>query len=213
MVTPWDHRFFTSTRGQIVTLLRRSAHTVEELAKTLGLTYNGVRAHLAVLERDQIVQQQGVVRQGSGKPAYLYELTPAAENLFPKAYGPVLHQLLDVLNEQVGYEQSEALLRRVGRRMAGERVAAADGARTRLEEAVATLNELGGFAELEEHNGDFIIRSYSCPLYSMVLDHPEVCRMIETLLSELTGIPVQEHCDRGGRPRCCFEVASFGDTT
>ncbi|HZB84656.1 MAG TPA: hypothetical protein VE288_17615 [Rubrobacteraceae bacterium] len=159
------------------------------------------------------MQQRGVVHQGSGKPAYLYELTPAAENLFSKAYGPVLHQLLDVLNEQVGYEQSEALLRRVGRRMAGERVAAADSARARLEEAVATLNELGGFAELEEHNTGFIIRSYSCPLYTMVRDHPEVCRMIETLLSELTGIPVHEHCDRGDRPRCCFEVASFGDTT
>ncbi len=97
--------------------------------------------------------------------------------------------------------------------MAGERVAAADSARARLEEAVATLNELGGFAELDEHNTGFIIRSYSCLLYTMVRDHPKVCRMIETLLSELTGIPVHEHCDRGDIPRFCFEVASFGDTT
>jgi predicted ArsR family transcriptional regulator len=212
LATPWDYRFFTSTRGQIVALLRRSTCTVEELAKALGLTYNGVRVHLAVLERDRIVQQQGVVRQGSGKPAYLYELTPEAENLFPKAYEPVLHQLLDVLNERVGSEQSEALLLRVGRRMAEERTVPADGARARLEEAVATLNELGGFAELEEHNGDFIIRSYSCPVYAIVVDHPEVCRMMETLLSELMGMPVHEHCDRGERPRCCFEVASFDDT-
>jgi hypothetical protein len=30
--------------------------------------------------------------------AYVYELTPEAEELFPKAYEPVLCQLLDVLS-------------------------------------------------------------------------------------------------------------------
>jgi predicted ArsR family transcriptional regulator len=145
--TPGDRRLFTSTRRQTVTLLRRSARTVEELATTLDLTYNGVRVHLTVLERERIVPQRGPARQSSGKPAYLYELTPAVENLFPKAYESVLHQLLEVLNKQVGYEQSDALLQRVGRSMANQRIAAANGAR--LEEAVATPNELGGFAELE----------------------------------------------------------------
>jgi hypothetical protein len=39
-----------------------------------------------------------------------------------------------------------------------------------------------------------------------------VCRMAETLLTELAGVPVYEHCDRGERPRCCFEVAPADDT-
>jgi len=61
-------------RGQIVTLLGRSGRTVEELARVLGFTDNGVRAHLAVLERDGLVRQRGSVRRGSGrgKPAYVY---------------------------------------------------------------------------------------------------------------------------------------------
>lgn len=70
-VTPGDRRLFTSTRSQTVTLLRRSARTVEELATTLDLTYNGVRVHLTVLERERIVPQRGPARQSSGKPAYL----------------------------------------------------------------------------------------------------------------------------------------------
>lgn len=70
-VTPGDRRLFTSTRGQIVTLLRRAARMVEELATTLDLTYNGVRVHLTVLERERIVPQRGPARQSSGKPAYL----------------------------------------------------------------------------------------------------------------------------------------------
>ncbi len=32
--------------------------------------------------------------------------------------------------------------------------------------------------------------------------------MAETLITELTGVSVNERCDRGERPRCCFEVAT-----
>lgn len=212
LATYWDQKFFESTRGQIVVLLRRSSRTVEELAQALGLTDNGVRTHLATLERDGIVRQRGSVRRsGGGKPAYVYELTPEAEDLFPKAYEPVLRRLLDVLSERMGPEESETLLRAVGHRLAEAQTIPEDGVRARLEAAVAVLNELGGLAELEECDGTFVMRGYSCPLTAVVADHPEVCRMGETLLTELAGVPIYEHCDRGERPRCCFEVALDGD--
>ena len=35
---------------------------------------------------------------------------------------------------------------------------------------------------------------------------PEVCRLAETLLSEIIGLEVREHCNREGPPRCRFEV-------
>src|SRR5919112_3691892 len=131
MVTLWDQRFFRSTRGRIVTLLRRSERTVEGLARELGLTDNGVRAHLATLERDGVVRQRGSKRHGSGggKPAFVYELTPEAEELFPKAYEPVLSRLLNVLAVQLGPQQSEALLRNVGRRIAEGQSVPADEVR------------------------------------------------------------------------------------
>lgn len=191
-------------------LLRRSGRTVEELARELGLTDNGVRAHLATLERDGLVRQRGLLRRGrgGGKPAYVYELTAEAEELFPKAYEPVLRRLLDVLSERLGPE-AEALLRRVGRRMAGGPVAA-EGVRERLEVATEVLNELGGLAELEERDGGYVIRGYGCPLASVVKEHPEVCRMAESMVAELAGVPVRERCDRDQRPRCRFEVAPPG---
>jgi predicted ArsR family transcriptional regulator len=210
----WDQRFFESTRGRIVTLLRRSKSTVEDLARALDLTDNGVRAHLAVLERDGIVRQRGSIRRtsGGGKPAYVYELTQEGEELFPKAYAPALGRLLDVLSERLGPEESEALLRSVGHRMVEGNTIPTDGARARLEAAAGVLNELGGLAELEEQDGTLVIRGYSCPLAGVTRDHPEVCRMAEALVAEVAGVSVQEHCDRGERPRCCFEVASAGDT-
>jgi predicted ArsR family transcriptional regulator len=214
MATNWDERFFASTRGRIVTLLRRSSRTVEDLARVLDLTDNGVRAHLAVLERDGIVRQRGSIRRssGGGKPAYVYELTREGEELFPKAYEPTLRRLLDVLADQLGPEESEALLGLVGRRLAEDHSTRTDGAHARLETAVEVLNELGGLAELEERDGAVVIRGYSCPLAGVTPEHPEVCRMAETLIAELAGVPVHEHCDRGERPRCCFEIASSSDT-
>ncbi len=203
---PGDQRFFASTRGQLVLLLRRASRTVEELAQALDLTDNAVRAHLATLERDGLVQQSGSRRSG-GKPAYVYELTPGAERLFPKAYEPVLQHLLDVLGEQMAPGQLEELLRAVGRRMAEEQPAPSGDLRARLAFAVQTLNELGGLAEVEEQERAFLICGYRCPLASVVPGHPAVCQLAETLLGELIGLPVRECCERAEAARCCFEIA------
>ncbi len=208
----WDQRFFESTRGRIVTLLRRGSSTVDELAQELDLTDNAVRMHLAALGRDGLVQQRGV-RRGAGKPAYSYELTPEAEHLFPKAYQPVLNQLLDVLSERIAPEKLEDLLRAAGSRLATGLPAGTGDTRTRLEVAVGVLDELGGLAELEKHDGAFVIRGYSCPLAGVVPGHPEVCKLAETLLTELTRLPIREHCDKGELPRCRFEVLPSADGT
>lgn len=202
-----NQRFFASTRGQIITLLLRANHTVDELAQALGLTDNAVRVHLATLERDGMVQQRGV-RRGSGKPAYVYTLTQEAERLFPKAYGSVLQYLLGVLGERLPAAELETLLREVGRRIAGGWNIPQGELRVRLEAALEVLNELGGMAELETEEGRYRIQSYSCPLAAVVPGHPEVCRLTETLLAELIGVPVQEHCDLREGPRCCFTIAN-----
>lgn len=206
----WNQRFFESTRGRIIILLRRASCTVEELAQALDLTDNAVRAHLATLERDGLVRQRGA-RRGSGKPAFVYELTPETEQLFPKAYGAVLRELLNVLNEHIPPDEVEALLRIVGRRIAAEWHMPPGNLRTRLEGAVDVLNELGGMAELELRDDTYSIHGYSCPLAAAVPGHPEVCRLAETLLTELVGVPVHEQCERDEMPCCCFVVPYAND--
>ena len=39
------------------------------------------------------------------------------------------------------------------------------------------------------------------------------CRAVETLVSQLVGEPVREHCDRQDRPRCCFELLADNNKT
>jgi len=201
----WNQRFFSSTRGRIIMLLRRGSRTADELAVALSLTDNAVRAHLATLERDGFVQQRGV-RRGSGKPSFVYDLAPEAENLFPKSYGQVLYQLLEALDERMTSEELEDLLRTVGRRIADQWNVPNGNLRVRLEAATEALNELGGMAELEIGEETYCIRGYSCPLAAAVPGHPEVCRLAETLLTHLVGVPVKEQCERNGTLRCHFVV-------
>ena len=201
----WNNRFFTSTRGRILTLLRREKRTVDDLASELALTDNAVRAHLATLERDGFVRQRGE-RRGSGKPAFVYELAPEADYLFPKSYGQVLNELLQVLDERMSREELETMLRSVGRRIASQWNIPEGDLRVRLEAAVEVLNELGGLAELEDENGAYTIRGYSCPLAAVVPGHPEACSLAEALVTELAGVPVQEQCERSEQPCCRFVV-------
>jgi predicted ArsR family transcriptional regulator len=203
----WGERFLASTRGRIVALLRRSPRTVNELAAELDLTDNAVRAHLATLERDGLVQQSGS-RPGFRKPNLTYELTTEAGQFFPKPYGAVLGQLLTVLAERMTPDELEALLREVGRRIAARyagQVGAAD-LRERVAEAVAVLGELGGLAEVEPGDGALVVRGFDCPLAGVVESHPAACRLAEALLAELVGVPVAECCQHGTPPRCAFTV-------
>ena len=206
----WDERFFASTPGQIVAQLRRASHTVDELAHQFNLTKSGIRAHLAMLERDGLVRRQGVVRRGRGKPAYLYELTPEAERLFSRASEPLLRELLDVLAEQLGAEEFETLLAMVGRRLVAGRAPAAGDLRARLAGAIAVIEELGGLVEVDERDDAFVVCCYSWPLTATAPDYPALCRLTEAMLTALVGAPVREHGHTGDRPGCCFTVAREG---
>ena len=198
-----NRQFFASTRGRIITLLRRSSRTVDELAQALDLTPTAVRAHLAALERDSLVQPHSE-RRGIRKPSAVYDLTQTAEELFPKAYGQLLDQLLKVLQRRMPPEEVEKLLREVGRHIAAQWKLPPGELRVRLEAAAEVLNELGGLMEREAGEKTFSIRGYRCPFAALVREHPEVCRLAETLLSELVGVPMQEHCLRTGPVPCRF---------
>ena len=207
--TKLDERFFDSTRGRIVTLLRGATSTVSELAEKLDLTDNAVRAHLLTLERDGLVRQSGVQR-GHRKPHFAYELTPEAEHLFPKAYDALLNQLITVLKGRLVPEAMEEVFRAVGRSLAAHQASDQNGAdpESRVERALKVLEALGGTARVEREEGKLFIRSGSCPLAAAVAEHPEVCQLAETLVSEIVGMPVQERCNREKSPQCCFEIGA-----
>lgn len=187
--------------------MRGNTKTVNDLAEDLGLTDNAVRAHLLSLERDGLIKQGGIQR-GTRKPHFAYGLTEEAEHLFPKAYDALLNQLISVLKGRLTPVALEEVLREVGRSLAGSQAAGQknEDLESRIGRALTALEAIGGTARIEKEKEKFFIRSESCPLAAAVVEHPEVCRLAETLLSEIIGVEVQERCDREGSPRCRFEV-------
>jgi predicted ArsR family transcriptional regulator len=207
----WNKRFWASTRGRIISLLRRRISTVNELAEALSLTDNAIRAHLAALERDGLVQVSGM-RPGTRRPTSIYALTPEAEHLFPKIYGPILRHLVDVLSERLPARKVDELVRDTGQRMAESHRGAvmAEGLRERIRQTVAVLREWGGMAEVEETNERTAIRCFDCPLAVAAAGQPQVCRLMETVIAGLVRAPVRQHCQSEPVPQCYFEIGGNG---
>ena len=196
-----------STRGKIVRWLRRKPHSVTELAAALNLTDNAVRAHLLRLERDGLVRQAGS-RAGFRKPEAVFEITTEAERLFASAYAPVLGSLLATLEARLKDSDLDAHLREVGRRLAAPHLPSMAGlpARDRATKTLQILENLGGLADVEERDGRTYVRGFGCLMSEVVPVHPKLCRMAQALVAELLGHAVQEQCERGDRPKCCFVI-------
>jgi predicted ArsR family transcriptional regulator len=207
--TRWDKRFWASTRGRLILLLRPGNRTVHELATELGLTDNAVRTHLDRLERDGLIQASGI-RPGIRKPMITYGLTLEAGRLFPRMYGPILHQVLEVLAETLPPKKLEEIARAVGHRLAAEHRSAVQAAKIedRAAQAIMVLGDWGGACERGKRDGKLVIRCFDCPLAIAVVGHPEVCLLVETMLSDLLAAPVHQHCQMEPAPQCTFEIGT-----
>lgn len=204
--TKVDERFFESTRGRIVTLLRNSKRTVNDLSEELDLSDNAVRAHLSTLERDGIVMPGGTIK-GFRKPHAVFQLTDEARHIFPKSYDSLFNRLLDVLKLRMPQASLSAIFHDVGAMVAGARPKfATTTIDARVDEALNALAGLGGAAIAVKENGHILIKSESCPFADAVTEHPEVCKIAESMIGEIVGKPVTETCDRTAAPKCRFEI-------
>jgi predicted ArsR family transcriptional regulator len=202
-----DPQLFESSRGEILRLLRRAPHSVNELAKALGVTDNAVRASLARLERSGLVRQSGR-RPGFRKPESMYDITPDAERLFAKAYAPVLQTLLAVLEADSGEKELMVRLREVGQRLAAPYLHLMKGLslEQRMKKTLQILEDFGGLAKLEQSDSQVFVIGFGCPFSEVVTEHPRLCVVVQALVAELSGRAAKEQCDRSDRPRCCFVI-------
>jgi len=201
----WNERFMATTRGRIVALLRRGSGTVNELADSLELTDNAVRAHLAALERDGLVEQEGV-RRGIGKPAHVFRLTGEADSLFPKAYAFLASELVRELKEVQGEARLPSTLLEVGRRAGESAGIRGANALERLGGVLALLEAQGAEVDVVSEVSCTTIRGRDCPLSAVVVDEPRACSFLGGFLEGALGAPVRQRCEHGSRPRCRFEV-------
>jgi predicted ArsR family transcriptional regulator len=209
-----DARFFQSTRGKIVTALRRrhSASAVD-LADEFGLSTNAVRQQLIALERDGYVTERSV-RRGPTKPTLEYSLTPSAETLFPQQYDRMLNAVLREVKESFGQSAFDTVLGKLGDRAAAKyrsKLSAPD-TKGRVFELATLLRENGVEADVvASADGSIELREHNCPYAQTVAEHPEVCSIIHTVLRDsVQGEARQVESIATGGDSCRFEISAAG---
>jgi predicted ArsR family transcriptional regulator len=202
-----SEKFFDSTRGKIIARLRGTTATVNDLSGELGLTDNAVRAQIAGLERDGLLRQIEN-KPGRRKPHFSYELTPESEALFPKAYDTIFNRFISVIKEKLAPGELMEALNATGisKGPAKGGKPTRENLEDRAEKAVKVLNSIGGAARVEKEDDKLFIRSRSCPISSIVAEHPEGCRIAEALVSSIVDEKVEERCDRTAAPKCTFAI-------
>ncbi|MGZ3598198.1 MAG: helix-turn-helix transcriptional regulator [Syntrophales bacterium] len=201
-----EFKNITGTRKHIMNLLRKRQYTVEELAKKIGITRNAIRTQIVLLQRDGIVEPRGEIK-GMRRPSLTYGLSVNADLLFSKAYPPVLANLLDVLAERMSQGELRTVMKKLGQKLAINLKPHPTGnLQHRIDGAIKVYETLGGLCEIEEKGGKLIIKGDGCPLAEAVKADASICIAIESLLSELIGVPVLQRCNPRDRPSCRFEV-------
>ncbi|HYY14851.1 MAG TPA: ArsR family transcriptional regulator [Chthoniobacterales bacterium] len=207
----WKKRLLASTRGRILALLRVEHRTVSDLAAAVHLTPNAVRAHLLSLERDRLVQPRGT-RRGIRKPHVAYGLTPEAEHIFPKAYGPLLNQFVAAVSRRLPPRALRGVMREVGAAIAADHLPRLENRsrRERIKAAVDLFSDLGGSAVFDQIGAkQFIHGRNGCPLAAVAASHPEACLIVESMISKIIGATAKKCCEYGEVPRCCFQLSGI----
>ena len=190
------------TRREILELLRvRGGQTVPDLMTALRLTRTAVLNHLTTLQAEGFVKRQGL-RRGTRRPSVIYEITPAADALFPKGYETFAAAVLDALHRS-DPDQLTRTLKLVGDEWIGRdapRVRRLSG-RARLNEARKILAERGFMPVLTSANDGPVLREHNCPVMRLAVEHQEVCDMVHRWLESLVGEPLTRvRCMRRGEP-------------
>src|SRR5262245_57793955 len=93
-------------RAILVRLRHEGPSSPETLAAALGLSRTGVLQQLHALEAAGLVRREAV-RHGVGRPRHVYDVTQAAQDLFPSNYDGLASGLLDAIRAIGGDELVE----------------------------------------------------------------------------------------------------------
>lgn len=198
------------TRRQILTLLKKrgSAHS-EAIADVIGVTLSGTRQHLTSLERDGLIAHTDL-RDGRGRPKYIYYLTTTADNLFPRNYVDLTNELLEyveeadpALLEHIFDKRGQRRLARARRRTAGLSFP------EQVKVITALLDEDGYLAAFEEYaDGSFRITEHNCAIMEVARKYHQACRTeIEFLRAALPDAEITRVAHMiAGEHVCAYDV-------
>jgi len=201
---------FRGVRAELLVALKKEQPlTASELAARFGLTPNGLRRHLKVLEEDGVVRYQREVR-GVGAPVFAYRLTEAGEAVFPRRYASVLASALEALQAERGAPSVAKVLSQEWETLVADAGPVLEG--LPLAERVQLVAELltarGYMAEGESTEGRAsTLRIHNCVMCEIATQFPEACDVEAQQLARLLGATVERRAHRlGGGELCAYDV-------
>jgi predicted ArsR family transcriptional regulator len=186
----------------------------QELATRLHVSAMAVRQHLYALHKEQLVTYDEVARP-IGRPAKRWQLTPAADHLFPEGYAELTLSLLTSITQAFGETGLEHLLTiRSQQQVAVYRahLAGHDTLTQRLAALAAIRTDEGYMAEVQpQADGSFMLLEKHCPICAAAIACTGLCRDELKVFQEVLGADVTiERTTHiaAGAPRCAYRVSS-----
>jgi predicted ArsR family transcriptional regulator len=204
------------TRRAIVKRLKQEgAIDAETLASHFNITAMAVRQHLYALQKEGLVTYQEEPRP-MGRPAKLWQLTPAADRFFPDRYAELTLGLINSMKEAFGEAGLDRLLEVRTREQiqAYQAIVPRDDSLYQRVEALAEQRtEEGYMAEVvTQADGTFLLSEKHCPICAVATACTGLCRMemeiFQAALGEDVTIERIEHILAGDR-RCVYRVAQI----
>jgi DeoR family suf operon transcriptional repressor len=199
----------TTTRERILnTILFRQKCTINELSEAVGINPISVRHHIIKLEAEGLVAAEEE-RHGVGRPPRYYYLTEAGMEQFPSRYLLLTNRLLDQIKENFTEEQVQMLFTKMAVEVADHHHTSVKMGDLPME---GRLDALKTVLEEEGFTVEWELHEVSCPYYHIGENHPEVCTVDETLISELLLVPTQRvNCILDGDAHCTYEISTPSD--
>jgi predicted ArsR family transcriptional regulator len=207
-------------RRDILLRLRHDGpSTPEGIAMALGVSRTGVLQQLHALETAGLVSRQAI-KHGVGRPRHVYDVTDAAQDLFPTNYDGLASGLLaairaiggDELIEGVFEERRRMTRERVRQRMADRLLANAPLA-DRARELAVIQDEQGYLAEaLIGADGVIRLVERNCAIHRVAANHVAACQAELDLFREILGADVERETHIAAGDRCCtYRIGSPAD--
>jgi predicted ArsR family transcriptional regulator len=204
-----------STRERILqTLLNHPHSTINDLAEAVGINAISVRHHLTSLQAENLVAADEE-RHGVGRPRLVYSLTEKGLERFPTRYLRLTNRLLDQMKESM----PPAVINKLFTAMASDMASAyAQQVKTlSVEEKLDFIKNLlaqeGFSVEWERQGSDYHIHEITCPYYHVGQEHPEVCTVDQTLISQVLSIPAHKiNCVLRGDAHCTYVISDLAST-
>ena len=207
MSNSWE--FSNTSAGRVLKAIQvRGRAKIKDVAADLGVTPSAVRLQLTQLQASGAIQADKV-RDGVGRPHFVYSATPQAQDLFHKDYGELARLVLQQVRDTQGKDVLRVVLQQVAERLASKYRDEVQGGELgdRVAAWAELLDEKGVSVQVLETGEGYLLKEYGCPYYNVAQDQRAVCEMEQQVMARLfeAGVSLTA-CVWDGHHACQFTI-------